>query len=220
MKEKLSLCIAALLLCAHNVCAQSFEDGYLNSAVSASETSAKRSNQASPKAIDTDSNIEDALAEEKKKLKEEYKENTVFLPGGGMNQLEHPTADKSVRGGSFVIEVNEKGDKIFLYYDNFRINSSFNNMVSCDVRFFVLANIDRKITNLDVKLVWPKMTTGVSFSDIAPNTPTYMNYSLIGDGCYTMDKIPNIIVNRCRIKGMSASECASKILWLNLSSRK
>ena len=88
-------------------------------------------------------------------------------------------------------------------------------MATCDVRFNILSNLDRKITQLDIKLVWPEMTTTLSFSNVDPNTQTYYNYSLIGDGCYDMDVAPNIIVNRCRIKGMTASECANKLVWLS-----
>ena len=29
-----------------------------------------------------------------------------------------------------------------------------------------------------------------------------------------MDRIPNIIVNRCRVKGLSQQDCAAKIRWL------
>ena len=36
----------------------------------------------------------------------------------------------------------------------------------------------------------------------------------MGEGCYSMDKIPNIVVNRCRVSKMSARDCASKIRWL------
>ena len=38
-----------------------------------------------------------------------------------------------------------------------------------------------------------------------PNRPTYVEYALMGKGCYSMDKSPNIVVNRCRGKGISAS---------------
>ncbi len=76
------------------------------------------------------------------------------------------------------------------------------------------SNLDRRLINLDVKLVWPNMTTVVSFANVQPNTQTYYNYALMGDGCYSMDKMPNIVVNRCRVKGMSSAECASNIVWL------
>jgi len=59
------------------------------------------------------------------------------------------------------------------------------------------------------------MTTTLSFANVAPNTPTAYNYTLMGDGCYTMDKMPNIIVNRCRVKGLSSAQCADKIVWLS-----
>ena len=131
-----------------------------------------------------------------------------------------PTRDGSIRGGQAIVEVDEQGrnkkvDKIFLFYDEFKVTNYMTSVATCDVRFNILSNLDRKITQLDVKLVWPDITTTLSFSDVQPNTQTYYNYSLIGNGCYTMDKAPNIVVNRCRVKGMTASECANKLLWLS-----
>ena len=92
------------------------------------------------------------------------------------------------------------------------------NMAACDVRFIVLTNLDRKLVSLDVKLVWPGLTTALSFSNVEPNTPTYLDYTLMGNGCYNMDQMPNIVVNRCRVRGMNSAECADKIVWLSAQS--
>lgn len=147
-------------------------------------------------------------------------EEDIFIPEGELYKLNSPTLDGSVRGGQVFVEVDEKGrmkkvSKIFIYYDQFEMANFLSNEASCNVRFNVLSNLDQKINRLDVKLVWPGLTTTLSFSDVAPNTQTYYNYSLLGNGCYDMDKAPNIIVNRCRVKGMTAAECANKIVWLS-----
>jgi len=127
-----------------------------------------------------------------------------------------------VRGKSLVVEINGEGEsrrpeKIFLYSENFKISTIAKNTTSCDIRFVIMSNLDRKLNQLDVKLVWPNMMTTLSFSNIMPNTPTYMDYTLIGEGCYTMDRMPNIVVNRCRVRGISAVECANKIVWLKMN---
>ncbi len=147
-------------------------------------------------------------------------EEDVFIPEGELYRLNTPTLDGSKRGGAAFVEVDDKGrmkkvSKIFLYYDEFKITSYLADMTSCDVRFNILSNLDQKITQLDVKLVWPNLTTTLSFSDVEPNTQTYYHYSLLGNGCYNMDKAPNIIVNRCRVKGMRAAQCADKLVWLS-----
>ncbi len=147
-------------------------------------------------------------------------EEDVFIPEGELYRLNTPTVDGSQRGGQAFVEVDEKGrmkkvSNIFLFYDQFEITNYISSAAGCNVRFNILSNLDQKITSLDVKLVWPDMTTTLSFSDVMPNTQTYYNYALIGDGCYNMDKAPNIIVNRCRVKGMTAVECANKIVWLS-----
>ena len=148
------------------------------------------------------------------------REEDIFIPEGELHRLNTPTLDGSVRGGQAFVEVDEKGrmkkvSKIFIYYDKFEVFDYVAGSTGCNVRFNVLSNLDQKINRLDVKLVWPDLTTTLSFADVAPNTQTYYNYALLGKGCYNMDKAPNIIVNRCRVKGMTASECADKIVWLS-----
>ena len=150
----------------------------------------------------------------------EQQKEDIFIPEGELHRLNTPTFDGSTRGGKAFVEVDDKGrmkkvDNIFVFYDNFKVTNYLASGATCDVRFNILSNLDRKITALDIKLVWPGMTTALSFADVKPNTQTYYNYSLIGDGCYNMDKTPNIIVNRCRVKGMTAAECANKLVWLS-----
>lgn len=168
--------------------------------------------------------LSDSLARSDKKKDDKAEEvvadEDIFIPEGELYRLNTPTADNSERGGQAFVEVDEKGrmkkaENIFLFYDNFKITNYMSNTATCDVRFNILSNLDRKVTQLDVKLVWPDITTTLSFSNISPNTQTYYNYSLIGNGCYGMDIAPNIVVNRCRVKGMTASECASKLIWLS-----
>lgn len=150
----------------------------------------------------------------------EAAEEDVFIPEGELYRLNTPTLDGSVRGGQAFVEMDDKGrmkkvTKIFLFYDKFKITNYLSGSASCNARFNILSNLDQKINQLDIKLVWPGLTTTLSFSNVQPNTQTYYNYSLLGDGCYNMDKAPNIIVNRCRVKGMTAAECANKLLWLS-----
>lgn len=147
-------------------------------------------------------------------------EEDIFIPEGELYRLDTPTKDGSVRGGQAFVEVDDQGrmkkaEKIFLFYDQFEILGYKVDATSCNVRFNLLSNLDQSINQLDVKLVWPGLTTTLSFEDVSPNTQTYYNYALLGKGCYNMDKAPNIIVNRCRVKGMTAAECANKIVWLS-----
>lgn len=175
--------------------------------------------------IISDEELSKALGDEKAALNQEEMLEQVFIPGGGLDIGERPTEDGSKRGDLSVVEINEDGysrraEKIFLYYDNFRISSYLSNSATCDMRFIVLTNLDRKLVSLDVKLVWPGMTTALSFSNVEPNTPTYLTYTLMGNGCYNMDQMPNIVVNRCRVRGMNSAECADKIVWLSAVQKK
>lgn len=114
-------------------------------------------------------------------------------------------------GGEVLVETRPK---IYLYSRDFKISRNMNGSVNCTMRFYVLSTAKEKITNLSYRLKWPGMETALSFDDVSPNKATFYDYSLLGNGCYTMDKAPNVIVNRCRIKGMSQRQCADAIQWI------
>lgn len=105
--------------------------------------------------------------------------------------------------------------KILLYMRDFKISRDLNGTVNCDMRFYARSNLSEKITNISYRLKWPNIETALSFDNVAPNTAAYYDYSLLGNGCYNMDKAPNITVNRCRVRGMSQQDCANTIEWLN-----
>ena len=136
-------------------------------------------------------------------------------------QIKRPTLD-GVKRGTVAIYPLATGDdaklanetSIFLFYSDFTVNRLMSGMVTCNVRFQILTTLNRRLNNLSVKLRWPDMETALSFSDVPPNQTVHFDYTLIGDGCYSMDKIPNIIVNRCRVKGLSQKDCAAKVRWL------
>ena len=228
-KWRIFLMMAGALLLTKIASAQSFGESDVSSSqngvILEEPTSLERNNVSTPKVSTSDEEISQALSEEKKALDQEKMMDQIFLPGGGLDVLARPTEDGSKRGGMAVVELNKEGrsrraEKIFLYYDNFRMSSYLSNSAACDARFIVLTNLDRKLVSLDVKLVWPGMTTALSFSNVEPNTPTYLNYTLMGNGCYNMDQMPNIIVNRCRVRGMNSAECADKIVWLSAIQNK
>lgn len=105
-------------------------------------------------------------------------------------------------------------EAIFVTMKNFDVYRSPSRQVRCSMRFSVWSTYNEKISNVSYKLQWPKMSTNVSFDNVLPNIEYHMDYLLIGDGCYTMDKIPNIIVNRCRVKGKTQQQCASTVTWV------
>lgn len=136
-------------------------------------------------------------------------------------QIMRPTLD-GVKRGTVAIYPLATGDdaklanetSIFLFYSDFSVSRLMSGMVTCNVRFQILTTLNRRLNNLSVRLRWPDMETALSFSDVPPNQTMHFDYTLIGDGCYSMDKIPNIVVNRCRVKGLSQKDCAAKIRWL------
>ena len=130
------------------------------------------------------------------------------------NYRRRPARNLAMRPVADSKAFNQAGEYIFLYYDNFSVNKTLGGMVRCNVRFIVMTTLQKKLNTLSVKLKWPDMQTALNFSDVEPNVENYFEYTLVGSGCYSMDKIPNIIVNRCRVSQMTQEQCAAKILWL------
>lgn len=136
-----------------------------------------------------------------------------------VRQIDRPTLDGVKRGRTSVVPVIRDGKTeaegyIYLYYSDFAVHRRTADSVMCDVKFQILTTFDRKLNTLAVRLKWPNMETPLSFVDVNPNQQYHMMYSLLGDGCYSMDGIPNVIINRCKIKGMSQEECARRVRWL------
>lgn len=109
--------------------------------------------------------------------------------------------------------VAEEKPMIMLYMKNFKIFRDMSGVLTCTMDLFVRSTFAEKITNISYQLKWPQQSANASFDDVEANQPTFMPYMLFGKGCYEMDKTPNIIVNRCRIKGISQKECADAITW-------
>ena len=132
-----------------------------------------------------------------------------------------PTLDGVKRGTTSIYPVAYNGAPkaedeplIFLFYSDFNVNQLLSGTITCNVRFQIITTLDRKLSNLSLRLRWPEIETTLSFIDVPPNQMVHHDYTLVGNGCYSMDKIPNIIVNRCRVKGLSQQDCAAKIRWL------
>ncbi len=111
-------------------------------------------------------------------------------------------------------EEHEEDELIMLYMKNFSVYRSPSGQTRCSARFAVLTTLPVKLSNISYRLKWPNMETVLSFSDVEPGVENHFDYGLLGDGCFSMDRQPNIVVNRCRAKGMTQRECASKIRWI------
>ena len=119
-----------------------------------------------------------------------------------------------------IVSIRDKDGKklnnevILIYMKNFNVYRTASRQVRCSVRFALVSTFKEKISNVSYELKWPKMSTRFSFSDIEPQREYYIDYLLLGDGCYTMDKTPNVIVNRCRVKNITQEACAASLRWM------
>lgn len=103
--------------------------------------------------------------------------------------------------------------KILVSYENFKVERGMDGIVRCSMRIYVLNDLLDRISSLGMKLKWPQISTNVQMNKVNPGIKTYMDVTLLGEGCLGMDKTPTIEVNRCRVKGMSENKCADAILW-------
>ena len=106
--------------------------------------------------------------------------------------------------------------RIMLYYRNFKIDTTPSGRIMCDFDIVLHNSTSKQINTLNMQLVWPNIKTSASFYDVPPRQEQYLAMTLLGKGCYSMDKAPNIVVNLCRIKGMSGEECANSIIWVKI----
>lgn len=105
-------------------------------------------------------------------------------------------------------------EAILIFMKNFNVYRTASGQVRCSVRFGLVSTYKDDISNVSYELKWPKMSTRLSFPDIEPQIGYYIDYLLLGDGCYTMDKVPNVIVNRCRVKNRTQESCAASVSWI------
>ena len=103
---------------------------------------------------------------------------------------------------------------IFLYMKNFEVYRSPSGQTRCSMRFAVVTTLPDKLSALSCRLKWPKIETTLNFIEVQPDVENHFDYTLLGDGCYNMSSQPNIVVNRCRAKGISQRNCAGKIRWI------
>ena len=139
---------------------------------------------------------------------------SVALPSENSLEAETPEISyNDVVSQDTALSQDASYDRILLFYEDFKISKSLGGNISCNMRLSVIPLTQNKLSNLSIQLIWPEIKTSTVFYDVAPETKSYHNISLLGEGCYSMDKVPNIVVNRCRLKGSSAEECAQKIIW-------
>ena len=105
-------------------------------------------------------------------------------------------------------KVEEEKEAIYFYYKDFKMIRDVG-QTACDVRFVLVTRLAEKLSSISMKIVWPGLGTRISYDGVEPGTEYYADYRFYGQGCYTLDKMPNITINRCRLKGRTQRECAS-----------
>ncbi len=139
----------------------------------------------------------------------ETREETTEAPKAQIryNQVVTPAQAAALQAGQ------GGGQHILVFYEDFKISRTLSGQVSCSMKLSVLPLTQNKLSQLSIQLVWPEITSSSNFYDVPPYVKHYKKIALMGEGCYSIDKVPNIVSNRCRIKGMTSEECASLLTW-------
>lgn len=104
--------------------------------------------------------------------------------------------------------------KIQIYMRDFKVSQTLAGIATCSMKFYVTSTLLTPITNVSFRLKWPDLETPLSFNNVGPNESAFRTQAFAGKLCYTLDRTPNIIVNRCRVKGMTQQDCAKHIEWV------
>ena len=184
-----------------------------------SESADENSEQILPNTLPSQTSVVDTSVDDKKI--DAVPVHSPFDFAYGKQSSQKPTEQQPYRRYSTVgnvtvetTEENPEDELIMLYMKNFSIYRTPSGKVRCSARFAVLTTLPARLVNLSYRLKWPNMETTLSFNDVDPGIENHFDYALLGDGCYNMDKQPNIVVNRCRAKGMTQRQCAAKIRWI------
>lgn len=117
-----------------------------------------------------------------------------------------------------VVEEHKMGQtdegKINIYMRDFKISKNLTGITSCSMSFHVYSTLSNVVSNISFRLKWPDLETPLSFDNIGSGKTVFQNHAFAGKVCYTLDRTPNLIVNRCRVKGMSQQDCANHIEWV------
>ncbi|MBP5352584.1 MAG: hypothetical protein J6Y91_02325 [Alphaproteobacteria bacterium] len=191
-------------MAAGNVQAQTFDSGFGKNTQAVEET-------AQPSAADLDVAADD-------------EEEPLFTPAKAKLSGDDAENDKKYdnsRGkvihfkivNNEVVFEEDKERNILIYYEDYKVTRGLDKIVRCSMRIYVLNDLETKISNLGFKLKWQGISTSLQMLQINPGVSTYTDIMLLGEGCFTMDKAPNVEVNRCRVKGMTQEQCADRVKW-------
>lgn len=209
---KLSICFAVAVLSVSPVYAQFFGGG------AEKQSQSEQPRQVQKVEVEQAKTTPAMPTTAAQQMLKQNKEGEQISPFNYDRQDIQPNADLNKNSDPSVRVITKDKDTdvelIMLYMKNFKVYKSPAGQTRCSMTFAVITTLPTKISNISYRLKWSNMETALSFTDVMPQIENHYTYTLIGDGCYSMDKSPNIIINRCRVKGMTQQTCASKVRWI------
>ena len=193
-------------MAAGNVQAQTFDSGFGQNTQAAVEAP-QPSPSAAPSNAEEENEEEPLFTPAKAKITENAEEDNKKYDNSRGKVIHFKIVNNEV-----VFE-EDKERNILIYYDDYKVTRGLDKIVRCSMRIYVLNDLETKISNLGFKLKWQGISTSLQMLQINPGVSTYTDIMLLGEGCFTMDKAPNVEVNRCRVRGLTQEQCADRVKW-------
>ena len=193
-------------MAAGNVQAQTFDSGFGQNTQAAVEAP-QPSPSAAPANAEEENEEEPLFTPAKAKITENAEEDNKKYDNSRGKVIHFKIVNNEV-----VFE-EDKERNILIYYDDYKVTRGLDKIVRCSMRIYVLNDLETKISNLGFKLKWQGISTSLQMLQINPGVSTYTDIMLLGEGCFTMDKAPNVEVNRCRVRGLTQEQCADRVKW-------
>lgn len=103
---------------------------------------------------------------------------------------------------------------------SYKVFQSLAGITKCSFSVKLRSEINRQINMIALSLKYPDRSFAFIFRDIPEKGEQIKNITTVGDICYNLGGIPDISINKCKIKSASGDDCAKHIKWDNESSEK
>jgi hypothetical protein len=103
--------------------------------------------------------------------------------------------------------------RIGISKNSFKLKQDMMGRTICTFGVTLTSSLNKEIKSLALRLVYKQSAFAFIFRDVKANGSDEKYIRTNGDICYNLSGAPDIDINRCRIFGANANECAKRIIW-------
>lgn len=97
--------------------------------------------------------------------------------------------------------------------NSFGISKNALGKPACFFSVTMKSNLNKDIRIIGLYLVYPHRTFAFAFKDIKAGKSQEHRIKTSGDICYNLTGVPDINISKCKIYGVSGSECVKRMKW-------